>query len=297
VLAQWFGCHALKAFIGSCTNILKQPFSSKLNFSPSLTSLNSHHPELPLIISSTQTMSDSILSIWSRSPSSAPDPYSKYSPKLSPPSPKLQQSWSPRVNSKDRPRNDLLAQARVLAIFRSGRFPNKVETSSGSYDDLEVDTMDGLALDVYDHDGADTYNNGIRPDFHDDFLDAEESFSSSGSASSSRSTPVQDFIPHWYPLLHSVFTSRSEQESINACRTLVLSREWKYDDLSELAHTLVSSFPRQVPPHVIAKCAVNLKCILLDDRQHEAASYFVSCLAQSAFSAWHHYWNPVSVTI
>lgn len=241
-------------------------------------------------------MSDSILSIWSSSPADIPDSYSKYSPRLSPQSPKLQQPWSPRVNSKDTPRNDLLAQARVLAIFRSGRFPNKVETSSGSFDDLEPDALDGLAFDLYDHDRVHTHNNGIRPDFHDDFLEAEESFSSSGSASSSRSTPVQDFVPHWYPVLQSIFTSRSEQESVNACHTLVLSREWKYGDLEELAHTLVSSFPRQVPPHVIARCAANFKLILLDDCKHEAASYFVSCLAQSAFSAWHHYWNPVGLT-
>lgn len=236
-------------------------------------------------------MSDSILSVWSSPLASIPDPYSKSSPRLSPESPKLQQSWSPRLNSKDRAQSDLLAHARVLAVFRSGKFPNKVETSFGSFDALEPDILDELPLDLYDRDG--THSDGIRPDFHDDFLEAEES---SGSVSSARSTPVQAFIPHWYPLFQSIFTSRSGQESIYACRALILSREWKYEDLGELAHTLVSSILEGVPPHVIANSTANLERILLDDCQHEAASYLVSCVSESAFAAWHHYWNPVSLT-
>lgn len=241
-------------------------------------------------------MTDRVINIWSNIPDTAAE---SSSPRLPPQSPRLQEAWSPRGNSKDKVRSDALAQARVLAIFRSGRFPNRVKNSCTTFEDLEPDALDELSSSYSVGDGVDEHEEdalGIRPDFHDEELfEVEESFSSA-SSSSSRSTPVQDWIPHWQSPFQAIFSSRSNEECANACRTLVLSNEWEYEDLGDLAHQFVSSILTGIPPFIIAACAVNIERMLLDISKHEAASYFVSCLSESAFAAWHHYWNPVRLS-
>lgn len=195
--------------------------------------------------------------------------------------------------------NDTLAQARILAIFRSGRFPNKIDKPRALYEDLEQDTLDGQepprSLEEISH-----YENaglGVRPDFVDEESYATEaSFSSSASSSSSRSSPAPDWAPNWHHHLQVVLSSRSEGECVNACRALILSNEWSYDDLTELAYQLVSSVLMGIPPIAVTTCAVHIEHILSGTSQHEGASYFVSCISESTIAAWHHYWNPVRMS-
>lgn len=165
-----------------------------------------------------------------------------------------------------------------------------------AFEDLEPDALDELGSG-YSFDGVDAESgdndSGIRPDFdNEDLFDTEESFSSSGS-SSSRSTPAQDWTPHWHSRFQHVLSSHSREECANACRVLVLSNNWEFGELAELAYQLVSSVVTGVSPLIVTACAVNIKHMLLEVSKHEAASYFVSCVSQSAFAAWHHYWNPV----
>ncbi|KAF9453172.1 hypothetical protein P691DRAFT_659188 [Macrolepiota fuliginosa MF-IS2] len=230
------------------------------------------------------------MNIWSRELDILAEPSANYSPRFPPQSPRLQKTWSPRVTPKD-----ALAQARVLAIFRSGRFPNKINNPSVVLDDLEPDALNELGS-AYSYDGVESKygdnNLAIQPDFDDEELfNAEESFSSSGS-SSSRSTPVQDRSPHWYLRFQAVLSSRSQAECANACRILVLSNEWGFEELGELAYQLISAVLAGVPPVAVTACAVNIERTLLEAFKHEAASYFISCISESAFVAWHHYWNP-----
>lgn len=240
-------------------------------------------------------MLDLVPNIWSNA---LDDVAETSSPRLPPQSPRLQKAWVHRGCPKDKPRNDALAQARVLAIFRSGRFPNKIDNVSAVFDDLEPDALEELESsftfnEVDDHAGD---ASGVRPDFDDEHLfDTEESFSS-GSSLSSRSTPLQDWTPHWYPQFRVVLSSRSKDECINACRVLVLSTEWEYEELAELAFQLVSSILTEVPPLVVATCAATIQRMLYDASKHEAASQFTSCISESALAAWHHYWNPVCLS-
>jgi hypothetical protein len=186
----------------------------------------------------------------------------------------------------------------VLAIFRSGRFPNRIDSTSAVIDDLESDALEALGSNfTFDEMGDHTGDaSGILPDFDDEHLfDTEESLSS-GSSPSSRSTPLQDWTLHWYPHFRAVLSSGSKDECINACRVLVLSTEWNYEELAELAYQLVSSVLTEVPPLVVATCAANIQHMLLDASKHEAASHFTSCISESACTAWHYYWNPVCLS-
>ncbi|KAJ3559373.1 hypothetical protein NP233_g11278 [Leucocoprinus birnbaumii] len=234
------------------------------------------------------------INIWSSALDLVPE---SSSPRLPPQSPKLQKAWAPRLCPKDRTLSDSLAHARVRAIFRSSRFPNRIDNTSTPYDDLEPDDLVGVGPNFTFDEGDDHPGSasGVLPDFDDEHLfDPEESFSSNGSSLSSRSTPMQDWTPHWHPHLCAVLSSRSKDECINACRVLVLSTEWEHEQLAELAYQLVSSVMTAVPPPFVAACASNIKRTLLDASKHEAASLFVSCMSESAFIAWHHYWNPDS---
>jgi hypothetical protein len=193
----------------------------------------------------------------------------------------------------------VLAQARVHAIFRSGRFPNTINTTSAAVGDFEQNILDELGsefiLDEVDNRARDALC--VQPDFDGrELYDTEDSFSSSCSSLSSRSTPVHDWSPNWYTHLGAVLSSRSKEECANACRVLVLSTEWNYEQLAEFAYQLVSSVLNGVSPLIVTMCAGNIRHMFLDTSKHEAASHFTSCVSESAFAAWHHYWNPVRST-
>ncbi|KXN83149.1 hypothetical protein AN958_01820 [Leucoagaricus sp. SymC.cos] len=240
-------------------------------------------------------MSDLITNIWSNAPGDGANSPFGLSFHLPPQSPRLQKAWTPGTCPKETMRNDALAQARVRAIFRSSRFPNIIDNTSAAFDDLESDTLGQLGSN-FPFDEADDRlcdASSVLPDFDNEgLLDTEESLSSFGSSLSSRSTPVGDWTPHWYPHLQAVLSSRSNEECLNACRVLVLSTEWDYGELAELAYQLVSSVLIKVPPLVVATCAANFERSLFDASKHEVASQFVLCISESAFAAWHHYWNP-----
>src|SRR5262245_34916753 len=109
-------------------------------------------------------MTDTNLNIWSSELDSVTDASTLFSPFIPPQPMKIQLTLPSRTR-----RNDSLAHARVLAIFRSGKFPNKVDTSSVVFEELEQE--DDLELG-YSFIIADEEPN-ICPDFEEDLFDSE----------------------------------------------------------------------------------------------------------------------------